>query len=390
MQIVLLPNLRFRLQPVSFSASSGEFIPTRLNMSLSQVVLRFNPNLDPKDSNGDRKEIRDALSAIASVDKYLFLASDETTTIERLETEDGGKIFKDHKQFKLSDFVSLPNGDTEEIDIEGLDYDSNYLWVVGSHSLKRKEPKPKKTAEANIDRLSDVSSDRNRYFFARISMDEDRNLTQDSPSAKLKDSANGNQLIEALGKDEHFQDFLKIPSKDNGIDFEGLAVNGSKVFIGLRGPVLRGWAAILELEVEVLDSGTKLELKKIGSGDHPYRKHFLQLGGLGVRDLVVDNQDLLILAGPTMDLDGPVEVFQWKDAIVKTEETLTWQSQENLFSLQLKIPYGWEEDHAEGITFLSSESGERSLLVVYDSPSDARKKLPVDHAVKADVLSLLH
>jgi Protein of unknown function (DUF3616) len=352
-------------------------------MSLTQVVLSFNPSLDPKGSNGDRKEIRDALSAIVYVDKYLFLASDETTTIERLETTDGGKTFKNHKQFQLLEFVELPGEDTEEIDIEGLDYDSNYLWIVGSHSLKRKEPKPQKTPADNIKRLLDVSSDLNRYFLGRIPTDKDCNLTRDSPSAKLEDSANGNQLIEALGQDKHFQDFLKIPSKDNGIDFEGLAVSGSKVLIGLRGPVLRGWATILELEV--LDSGTKLELKKIGASDLPYRKHFLQLGGLGVRDLVVDDRDLLILAGPTMDLDGPVELFRWKDAMGKTTETLTWQDQKELFHLQLKIPYGQKEDHAEGITFLSSAPN--GLLVVYDSPSHKRKKLGTN-TVQADLFSL--
>ena len=40
-----------------------------------------------------------------------------------------------------------------------------------------------------------------------------------------------------------------IPGKDNGIDCEGLAVAGDRVFIGLRGPVLRGWAMIIELQV---------------------------------------------------------------------------------------------------------------------------------------------
>jgi hypothetical protein len=33
---------------------------------------------------------------------------------------------------------------TKEIDVEGLAYADDYLWVVGSHSTKRKKPKPDK------------------------------------------------------------------------------------------------------------------------------------------------------------------------------------------------------------------------------------------------------
>ena len=45
-----------------------------------------------------------------------------------------------------------------------------------------------------------------------------------------------------------------------------------------------------------------------------YRKHVLRLDGLGVRDLCPHGEDLLVLAGPTMDLDGPVHVFRWHGA----------------------------------------------------------------------------
>ncbi len=33
--------------------------------------------------------------------------------------------------------------------------------------------------------------------------------------------------------------------------------------------------------------------------------------GLGIRDLCRHDDDLLILAGPTMDLDDPVHVLRW-------------------------------------------------------------------------------
>src|SRR5512141_1438607 len=58
------------------------------------------------------------------------------------------------------------------------------------------------------------------------------------------------ELATAISKDEHFAPFAEIPGKDNGLDIEGLAVTGNRVLLGLRGPVLRGWACVLELDVE--------------------------------------------------------------------------------------------------------------------------------------------
>ena len=94
------------------------------------------------------------------------------------------------------------------------------------------------------------------------------------------------------------------------------------VFAQLRGsdpvhwsPVLRGWAMLIELKVvEPVDG--RLDLAEL-DGWRRYRKHFLDLGGLGIRELLPDPaapDDLLILAGPTMDLDGPVHLFRWADA----------------------------------------------------------------------------
>lgn len=55
----------------------------------------------------------------------------------------------------------------------------------------------------------------------------------------------------------------------------------------------------------------RLRLRELDDG-RPYRKHLLDLDGLGVRDLCPHSDDLLVLAGPTMDLDGPVRLFRWR------------------------------------------------------------------------------
>ena len=115
---------------------------------------------------------------------------------------------------------------------------------------------------------------------------EDTQNGKKRTAAQLRGNDQGNALTEALRGDEHPESFLAIPGKDNGFDIEGLAVAGERLFMGLRGPVLRGWAVMLEVELEEdNDQPCTLRLNAIGPSDRLYRKHFLHLGGLGIRDL---------------------------------------------------------------------------------------------------------
>ena len=298
----------------------------------------------------------------------------------------------------MSDYLTLPAGEEEEADIEGLDVSDGYLWLVGSHSLKRNNPKDGKPVAENRKRLSSVESDGNRYLLARIPLSKPGPVQVLKREAEEKDTrrfagqlagdAQGNELTAALAKDKHFESFLAIPGKDNGLDIEGLAVATGRVFLGLRGPVLRGWTAMLELAVsEHDDASSTFGLKEIGSNGRPYRKHFLDLDGLGVRDLCVDGNDLLILAGPTMDLDGPVTVFRWPGGGKPKEESFVFS---DALERVIDVPFGDSDDHAEGMTLLpQDENGRRSVLILYDAPSEERKKSGKGEAVlRADIFEL--
>lgn len=262
--------------------------------------------------------------------------------------------------------------------MEGLDYKDGYLWLVGSHSLKRKKPKLHNGAKKAQEQMAQVSSEGNRYLLGRIPvLERDGTYTltktetrneKERTAAQLHGNHQSNDLTEALKVDEYLGSFIEIPGKDNGFDIEGLAVEGDHIFIELRGPVLRGWAVILEVELkEDIGQPSALKLKASGPNDRLYRKHFLHLGGLGIRDLCVQGSDLLILAGPTMDLDGPVTIFRWpKGSDPKGESMVPAGELERV----LEVPYGQGVDHAEGMTLFSPDAGTaRSLLVVYDSAS---------------------
>ena len=139
---------------------------------------------------------------------------------------------------------------------------------------------------------------------------------------------------------------------------------------GCADPVLRGWALLLELQVKEPKRG-RLKLRKLGPDGACYAKHFLDLNGLGIRELAFDGDALLILAGPTMDLDGPVVLYRWPGALADGERTVV--PADRLESV-LHLPYGRGEDHGS------------ELLVVYDSPTDDR--LHTDTAIDADVFRL--
>ncbi|WP_449434903.1 DUF3616 domain-containing protein [Pseudomonas putida] len=125
-------------------------------------------------------------------------------------------------------------------------------------------------------------------------------------------------------------------------------------------------------------------MKPIGPNARRYRKHFLQLGGLGIRDICVQGADLLILAGPTMDLDGPVTVFRWLGGCAPDDEAV---APSNELQRVLKVPFGEDCDHAEGMTlFVPGDGLKPSLLVVYDAAAKARKLKP--GTVLADIFKL--
>ncbi len=343
---------------------------------LNKITLKFNDSF---------QEHRQDVSAIRlTPDKHLWLGSDETSTIERLSFIDDG-IFANHKHYNVTDFISLPAPAEEEIDIEGFAYSDYYLWFVGSHSWKRKKPKPDKTDEKNINRLTKLQSEPNRYLIGRIPLIDGELVKSathpDKPelqltAAKLAVTDWGNLLMDVLVKDAHLGTYVQsnIPGKENGFDIEGIAVYRERIFLGLRGPVLRGWAVMLEIELE--PNGTDLlKLKQ-----EKYKKYFIYLNGLGIRDLCLVGENLLILAGPTMDLDGPVRVYRLENIANLQDNVLHKPTQ------ILEIPYGNGDDHAEGMTLFSDCTEIPSILVVYDSP--AVKRLPGASDVIADVFKL--
>lgn len=380
---------------------------------LGRTLLRFGEGSEAEEIVGDLS------AATFTPDGRLWLASDELSggkitlsALTPLETD----VYGRHQSFPIDGAVDLLEeiGKKAEADIEGLDFADGYLWLTGSHSTKRARPKQKK-AKKDLERLAEVEMELNRYLVGRLPLADGapvrrvadpkhpgRTLT----AARLADGEGGNALVEALLGDDHFGPFLRtvhkengrrellpLASKENGFDIEGLAALDGRLFLGLRGPVLRGWACLLEIVCVETGEG-RLGLDRIDGSKRRYRKHFLDLDGLGIRELAVDGEDLLILAGPTMTLDGALRLFRLRRPGELDEDSVTGQDDgqdggqdggplQPLFDL----PFGLGGDFAEGMA-VTSWHGRPAVLVVYDGPLAARR--PAPGSVLADIFALPH
>lgn len=213
------------------------------------------------------------LSGLAFVQGMLAVCGDETAKLDLL------KRHGDHFQVVASPLIG--KSDTE-IDMEGLAADGNLLYVIGSHSLARKAVEPDRSYQKNQKRILQVNEDKHRQQLIRLKINEDGQIDE-------KKQIN---LHRILKDDPLLGPFTSLPSKENGIDIEGIAARDQKLFIGFRGPVLRG----NYVPVMILDF------------DDPedYELLFVRLDGNGVRDMTAVDGGFLILAGPVGDAPGTI------------------------------------------------------------------------------------
>ena len=340
--------------------------------------------------------VQSNLSGAAFTGDWLWVAGDEACGLDRLRRLDpvGREAlrFGEVRDFPLADLLDLPGLADEEADLEGMAVADGWLWVVGSHGLKRKNVKSDRDHAENAKRLSKLSLDGNRRLLACLPIEPDasgapclmRQAADGRRAMRLKGDAQTNMLTRALADDPHFGPYMAIPGKDNGFDIEGLAVDGNRLLLGLRGPVLRGWSAVLEIAVDA--RGDHLRLLPLDDQGTLVRKHFLQLDGLGVRDLHFSGDDLYILAGPTMVLNGDIRVFKWPAARTLLAVNRDPVRFESALTESVSLPHGRGTNRAEAICNLPPEllAGKPRWLVLYDAPGADRKE--GEHTVFGDLL----
>ena len=342
-----------------------------------RVALRFTGDLVHGGSH-------DNITAARADGEHLWVAGDETATIDRLVLDSATAPLRAGRQrsFRLADLVQLPGPPDGESDLQGIARSGGWLWAIGSHALVRRRPKPIHDDAKVVRRLGKLRRDPNRFVIVRLAVQlgvdrrpEPVRVARDGRRSALVGAPRTESLVDLLRADAHLAPFLAIPGQDNGFDVGGLAVVGDRLYVGLRGPVLRGWAVVLEVRPaqDPTDPG-RLALGIFPEGAR-YRKHVLDLGGLGVRDLCPDGDDLLVLAGPTMALSGPVRVHRWRGAIAGGGGPVVREAE---LPVESVVTNGEGVDHASAISLLDPDllDAHARLLVVYDDPAADRRPWP--------------
>jgi len=290
-----------------------------------------------------RKLIRN-ISAAAATDRYLWTASDEGRSVECLERHKNG--FRLREQIQLDRvFTRLPGrGRGDEADLEAIAISDGKLWICGSHCRVRRNRKDL----AKVD--------------PRFRSRDSRCLLGFAPLAKSGGALSGLgvalpfrgavSLRKVLGADPYIAPFINLPSKENGLDIEGLCVSGKRLFLGLRGPVVDSVALAIELRVAT---------SSVVRRGKP-TTHFLHLGGLGIRDLALVGEDIIVLAGPVNAANSPFRLLRWRPRRGKRVQ-----------HPNLLCEWAERGEHPEGICVLNHR-GSKGLLVLYDTPAEARVK----------------
>ena len=287
----------------------------------------------------DDPEFLGNLSAVASAGRFLWTASDEGRTIECLEPDGDG--FRLRKQVSLDAIFSDLPGEKGEADIESLDASEQQLLICGSHCQVRRKPE-------NDDEIeSEISSRPSRHLLGTVSLTGGGGaLGEDILNLPFRGP---DTLREVLRTDPYLMPFIDLPSKENGLDIEGCCFFGDDVLLGLRGPLVDSIAVVMEARIRAR-----------GTLAAELTAHFLDLGGLGVRELTRAGKEVLIVAGPVSGVDGPFRLYRWKPARTQTIQRPTsfheWTS---------------SEEHPEGMCPLERD-GQSGLIVLYDSPDKGR------------------
>ena len=200
-----------------------------------------------------------------------------------------------------------------EMDIEAIAADENTIFIIGSHAVARQRvnrkanSKKQNRAIMSAHGLRDITGFPDsgwnkatpRERLIRLELNQEGNAT----------AAQEVSLAPMLDGIATLKPFRRLPSKENGVDIEGLAFRNGRLHIGFRGPVLNGgYAIVVSFDFDAVANQTHTD------ADTDLR--YLNLDGLGIRSMAAVSDGFLIIAGPVGDAPGPYRFYHWdgKDA----------------------------------------------------------------------------
>jgi len=325
--------------------------------AIAATAFLFNPillsahTLDEED--GATIEFKGAIiapediSAVAKVHEFLVIGSDEAVGTK--ENKNYIQLFKPEQEnrFIHVDDILVFEGDAEkqEMDIEGLATVDDVVYILGSHSRKRRKVKKNDKYKKNRKKFhgGKIKEEASRGQLYRLKVTPDGRLRPDS---KIQQ-----RLREVIEQDPVLGLFARIPSKENGVDIEGLAADERLLYAGFRGPILRGGHVPVMRFAFDDPAGT-------------YKLLYITLGGRGVRSLARVSDGFLILAGPLNNGPGTFQLYHWngKDMIPGDGHPDEDTGKTTLLR-DLAVP---TDGKPEGLVVMEETDAHYDLILVFD------------------------
>lgn len=330
---VFMPTVarRPRYVDVLFCLVLGLVLAGPLSAELGAEVLE---PLAPIEVRGELRGDKDISGVGRLGDDLLVVVDDEGTSIQILR-----RTAPD--VFEILRTVPLLDDDEKEADFEAIAIDGSRVYVLASHSARRKQAKSDNSREENRKRFFKITAEPNRDRLARLELDGEGQVVAPVKVLSLRDLLGGNELLAP---------FQALPGKENGIDLEGLGVMDGHLFLGFRGPVLRdNLVPILRLDFDRPQEAKLL---------------FVDLEGRGVRGMTEVADGLLLLAGPVGDGEVSYDVYAWDGRDCLPGDDAPPCALARLGTLGgLPDP----DAKAEGIALLEETASGYEVVVVFDS-----------------------
>lgn len=296
------------------------------------------------------------LSAIAAAsEQHCIIGSDE---LHYLQT---GILDRSRRHIVAGSSIPLPgagSGSVSEIDIEGIAVSpaEAVYYVTGSHGVGKKK--------------GDVQPDRHGVF--RVPYDP-------ATGQILPEQIRRGSLLPWVEDHSELGPFVGYPLQRNGLNFEGLAYAGGKLWFGARSPSIGGTGFIIEVSPDAL-FGRSSDMPKI---------HSLPLGGgRGIREINAVTGGFLILTGNASAEASKTFPASLAPAEDNDFRIVFWNASRPLkVTTVLRLPKN--EGKAEAMLVLGETDRDIDLLIIHDglpggNPTAIRLSKPQQEPAEGD------
>jgi hypothetical protein len=224
----------------------------------------------------------DASAGVLVDDQHLVVANDEENFLHVYDIQSGGKPLD---RFRLELFLGLE--DDEESDLEGAaSLDGVTFWISSHGRTKKGKESP------------------SRQVFFATKLGSAKGGAQIQTVGRAYRKLLSDLVAEPKLSQFKLADAAKLPPKEKGgLNIEGLAATpDGHLLIGFRNPIPKGKALLVPL----LNPHELIDGKRARFGDPV----LIDLGGLGIRDIVWFGSRYLLLAGP-YDSRDTSHLFEW-------------------------------------------------------------------------------